>query len=159
MCGLAVIRERSPSHSRLLRSHSSYTAATCVCMRIPPERVGLICVHSLPQIHALCCAAGTGCTRKEGVCAWRGGRGQSVMWRKVSASTPPAPTTAPAFRESAYVVQPTRALTVSKVRCSKAHYVALIQKSIFLFVNLILFWGGIFNKLLLNEHSRFNISQ
>lgn len=70
--------------------------------------------------------------RKEGVCVWRGGRGQSATWRKVSASTPPAPTMAPAFKESAYVVQPTRALTVSKVRDSKAHDVTAIQKA-FLF--------------------------
>lgn len=72
--------------------------------------------------------------RKEGVCAWRGGRGQSVTWRKVNASTPPAPTMAPAFKESAYVVQPTRALTVSKVRDSKA----AIQKAFVLVVFFLL---------------------
>lgn len=68
------------------------------------------------QIRALCCAAATACTRKEGVCAWQGGRGQSVTWRKVSVSIPPAPTMAPASRVSAYAVLPTRVLTVNKVR-------------------------------------------
>lgn len=70
----------------------------------------------LLQIHAPCCAAVTACMRKEGVCAWKGGRGQSATWRKVSASIPPAPTTAPASRASAYAVRPTRVLIVNKVR-------------------------------------------
>lgn len=68
------------------------------------------------QIHAPCCAAVTACMRKEGACAWKGGRGQSATWRKVSASIPPAPTTAPASRASAYAVRPTRVLIVNKVR-------------------------------------------
>lgn len=70
----------------------------------------------LLQIHAPCCAAVTACMRKEGACAWKGGRGQSATWRKVSASIPPAPTTAPASRASAYAVRPTRVLIVNKVR-------------------------------------------
>lgn len=49
------------------------------------------------------------------MCAWQGGREQSVMWRKVSVSTPPAPTMVPASRESAFVVRPTKGLTVNKV--------------------------------------------
>ena len=76
----------------------------------------------LLQIRALCCAAVTGCMRKDGACAWQGGREQSVTWRKVIVLTPPAPTMAPAFRGSAYVVQPTRGITVSKVSSSKAPF-------------------------------------
>ncbi|CAG08376.1 unnamed protein product [Tetraodon nigroviridis] len=39
-------------------------------------------VQTVPKIHALCCAAGMGCMRKAGVCAWLGGRGQSVTWEE-----------------------------------------------------------------------------
>lgn len=82
----------------------------------------------LLQIHAPCCAAVTACMRKEGACAWKGGRGQSATWRKVSASIPPAPTTAPASRASAYAVRPTRVLIVNKVRTVKPHDVVYTAK-------------------------------
>lgn len=124
LCGLTVIRVQGPSRSRLRQQRAN----ACLHTR-PPECAALIRVRSVPQIRALCCAAGTGCMRKEGVCAWPGGRGQSVTWRKVSASTPPAPTTARAFRESAYAVQPTRAPTVSKVRHPNGGEVAPVRHS------------------------------